>query len=209
MKKLVFPIGLLFMIVQQGCLKSPDFEQLSSNFVVTTKTDSTRNFSNFRTYYISDTIAYHSESLTDTILFDANAKKLVDAVKQNMNTLGYTFVAKGAKPDLGINLGVLKNTTVGVVYGGWWDYWYGWWDPWYWGGYYPYYYPWAYAYAITTGSVITTMIDLKDASSDHVFSVVWLSVMGGAVGDNVANNVQRGVDAINQAFAQSPLLKRN
>jgi hypothetical protein len=33
--------------------------------------------------------------------------------------------------------------------------------------------------------------------------------MGGAVGDNLDNNVQRGVDAINQAFAQSPLVKKN
>jgi len=208
MKRVLLPLGVILMILQEGCLKSPDFDQLSSDFVVTTKTDSSSIFSNYRTYYISDTVAYHSDVVTDTILNNANSKQLVDAVKQNMNTLGYTFVAKGAKPDLGINMGVLKNTTVSVVYGGWWDYWYGWWDPWYWGWYYPYYYPWAYAYAITTGSVIVTMVDLKNAPTEHNLRVVWLSVMGGAVGDNINTNVQRGVTAINQAFAQSPLLKR-
>src|SRR5678809_83569 len=177
MKRLLFPICMLMIIAQEGCLKSPDFEQLSSNFVVTTKTDSSKNFALYQTYYISDTIAYHSDNPNDSIRHDASSKKLVDAVKQNMNARGYTFVSKGSKPDLGINMGVLKNTTVGVVYGGWWDYWYGWWDPWYWGAYYPYYYPWAYAYAITTGSVIVDMIDLKSSVADQTFRVVWLSVM--------------------------------
>ena len=208
MKRFLLPFGLLLTVLQEGCLKSPDFDQLSADFVVTTKTDSSKNFSSFRTYYISDTVAYHSDVVTDTILNNASSKQLVDAVKQNMNSLGYTFVAKGGKPDLGINMGVLKNTTVSVVYGGWWDYWYGWWDPWYWGWYYPYYYPWAYAYSITTGSVVITMADLKDAPTDQNLRIVWLSIMGGAVGDNLDANVQRGVTAINQAFTQSPLLKR-
>jgi hypothetical protein len=208
MKRLLLPFGVLLMVIQEGCLKSPDFEQLSSEFVVATKTDSSRTFSSYRTYYISDTVAYHSDVVSDSVINNASSKQLVDAVKQNMNALGYTFVAKGAKPDLGINMGVLKNTTVSVVYGGWWDSWYGWWDPWYWGGYYPYYYPWAYAYSITTGSVIITLVDVKNAQADQNLRVVWLSVMGGAVGDNLNNNVQRGVTAINQSFAQSPLLKR-
>ena len=209
MKRFLFPLGLVIMIAQESCLKSSDFEDLSSNFVVVTNTDSSQNFSNFLTYYISDTVAYHTDVVTDSIINNASSKQLVDAVKQNMSALGYTFVNKGAKPDLGINLGVLRNTTVSVIYGGWWDYWYGWWDPWYWGGYYPYYYPWAYAYAVTTGSVISTMIDVKNSAASQQLRVVWMSVMSGAVGDNINTNVQRGVDAINQAFKQSPLLKRN
>jgi len=207
MKRILFSFSLVIVIVQAGCLKSPDFEELSTNFVVITNTDSSKNFSNFKTYYISDTVAYHSDVVTDSILNNASSKQLVEAVKQNMNALGYTFISKGAKPDLGINLGVLKNTSISVIYGGWWDYWYGWWDPWYWGAYYPYYYPWAYAYSITTGTVIATMVDLKDASAEQQFRVVWMSVMSGAVGDNVNTNVQRGVDAINQSFKQSPLLQ--
>ena len=208
MKRLLLPFGLLLMVSQEGCLKSPNFDQLSTDFVVITKTDSSRIFSSYSTYYISDTIAYHSDVATDTIVHNSSSQQLVNAVKQNMNALGYTFVPKGSKPDLGINMGVLKNTTVSVVYGGWWDYWYGWWDPWYWGWYYPYYYPWAYAYSITSGSVIVTMADLKNASRDQNLRVVWLGIMGGAVGDNLDANVQRGVTAINQAFTQSPLLKK-
>jgi hypothetical protein len=209
MKRTLFILSLVVILGQAGCLKSPDFEMLSTNFVVITNTDSSKNFSNFKTYYISDTVAYHSDVVTDSIINNPSSKQLVDAVKQNMNALGYSFVTKGAKPDLGINLGVLKNTSVGVVYGGWWDYWYGWWDPWYWGWYYPYYYPWAYAYSITTGTVIATMIDLKEAPMEQQLRVVWMSVMSGAVGDNINTNVQRGVDAINQSFKQSPLLDRN
>ncbi|HET6227633.1 MAG TPA: DUF4136 domain-containing protein, partial [Bacteroidia bacterium] len=95
MKRILFPFGLIIIIVQAGCLKSPDFEELSTNFVVITNTDSSKNFSNFKTYYISDTVAYHSDVITDSIINNASSKQLVDAVKQNMNALGYTFLSKG------------------------------------------------------------------------------------------------------------------
>ena len=130
-------------------------------------------------------------------------------MKQNMTARGYTFVSKGSKPDLGLTLGVVKNSYLGVVYSGWWDAYAGWWDPWYWGWYYPYYYPWAYSYTITTGSVITSMVDLKHAQATQSLRIIWSSVMGGAIGDNLATNVQRGVEAINQSFIQSPLVKKN
>jgi hypothetical protein len=209
MKRTLLPIFLVLAFFEFGCLKSPDYDQLSTNFIVATNTDSLANFSGFQTYYISDSVAIINGSTTDTILSDANTKKLVDAVKANMNARGYTFVSKGAKPDLGINMGIVKNTYIGVVYSGWWDAYYGWWDPWYWGGYYPYYYPWATYYSITTGSVIITMADLKHAQANQTLRIVWNSVMGGAISDNLATNVQRGVDAINQSFTQSPLVKRN
>ena len=44
MKRFLFPLGLVIMIAQESCLKSPDFEELSSNFVVVTNTDSSQNF---------------------------------------------------------------------------------------------------------------------------------------------------------------------
>ncbi|MFL5741944.1 MAG: DUF4136 domain-containing protein [Flavisolibacter sp.] len=204
--KYLMSTAILISLLGTGCLKSPDFSTLSTNFVVVTKTDSLANFSSYHTYYMSDSVATISTVTGDTIIKTANSQKLVDAVKQNMSNRGYTFVPKGSNPDLGINMGVVKITNVGVVYPGWWAGYGGWWDPWYWGGYYPYYYPYAYAYVINTGSVIIDMIDRKNAGTNNSLRVVWGSVMGGAVGDNLDTNVQHGVDAINQAFAQTPQL---
>jgi hypothetical protein len=200
---------VLVTICSVSCTKSPDYSQLSSNFVVATNIDQKVSFSNFKTYYVSDSIATVSNSNTDTIWNDANSKKLVDAVKQNMASRGFTLVSKGSKPDLGINMVAVKVLNIGVAYPGWgWGY-PGYWDPWYWGSYYPYYYPWTITYAVTTGSVGIDMINLKDVStSNQKLGVVWTALMGGALGI-AANDIDNGVKSINQAFTQSPTLKNN
>jgi hypothetical protein len=200
---------MLFVMVMSACRKSPDFDQLSSNFVVATNRDPAASFNSYKTYYISDTVAYLSSTSTDTIITGPNALALVNAVKSNMNARGYTFAAKNTKPDLGINLGVVKNINATVMYPGWWWGWYGWWNPWYWGWYYPYYWPYPVTYVVTTGTVIMDLVDLKNASAQHELKVVWTAVNGGAVGSDVSSNVQRGVNSINQAFTQSPYIKAN
>ena len=191
-----------------SCRKSPNFDQLSSNFTVVTNYDANAVFQDYATYYISDTIAYIGGSNSDTILYDNNAKQLVDAVKQNMDARGYTFVAKNAHPDIGINMGAIKVTNTSVIYPGWWWDYPGWWDPWYWGWYYPYYYPWSVAYSITTGTIMIDMIDLKNADAKKTERVIWTAVMGGALG-STSTNVQLAVNAINQAFVQTPEIKAN
>src|SRR6478735_5435576 len=105
MKRIFIPALLAVALLEYGCLKSPDYDQLSSNFVVATNTDTITNFSNFHTYYMSDSVAYLSDNATtDSVIKDANSQKLVDAVKANMTARGYTFVPKGAKPELGVML---------------------------------------------------------------------------------------------------------
>jgi hypothetical protein len=53
------------------------------------------------------------------------------------------------------------------------------------------------------------MIDLKNAKVNQTLRVIWTGFAAGAIGDNLAANVDRGVDAINQAFMQSPQITRN
>ncbi|MBV7529733.1 DUF4136 domain-containing protein [Chitinophaga sp. sic0106] len=189
-----------------SCRKEPDLSKLSSNFVVQTDKDPAAQFTSYKTYYISDTIAYLSTNKNDSILVGDGAKQIVNTIKDNLNARGYTFVPKSAKPDLGINTVAVKDVYVGVVYPGWWWGYPGYWDPWYWGWYYPYYYPWATAYSITTGSVIVEMIDVKNASAEQKFNVLWTVNLNGALGSD-ATNIQRAVDGINQAFVQSPYVK--
>ncbi|WP_448697864.1 DUF4136 domain-containing protein [Mucilaginibacter sp. AW1-3] len=209
MKKPIF----LMMAVAIGfasCLKSPNLDELSTNFVVATNFDKTASFNSYKTYYVSDTIVNLGGSGADTILFNSDAAQLVNAVKTNMNARGYTFLKKTRvnHPDLGITIGVVKVTTT-VFYPGWWNGYYGWWNPWYWGGYYPYYYPFATYYSYDTGSVIVDTYDLKNASANHKYTAVWNCVSFGVVGSSSASNTTRGVNGINQGYKQSPYFKAN
>ncbi|MGX5820358.1 DUF4136 domain-containing protein [Chitinophaga lutea] len=199
---------LALLIYLSACRKEPDLSELSGNFVVQTDAASGTNFSAYKTYYISDTIALVSDNKKDSILIGAGAQQVIAAIKQNMSARGYTFVPKIAKPDLGINTVAFKNVTVGVVYPGWWWGYPGYWDPWYWGWYYPYYYPWSVAYAVTTGSLIGELIDLKNVDASQKLQVIWTFSLNGALGSDQTNTT-RAVDGVNQAFTQSEYLKAN
>jgi len=56
MKRIAIPAVLLLIFIEYGCLKSPNYEDLSDNFVVATNTDSAAVFSTYNTYYISDSV---------------------------------------------------------------------------------------------------------------------------------------------------------
>ncbi len=201
----ILPVTLVLLLL--SCRKEPDLSQLSSNFVVQTDAAKGVSFSDYKTYYISDTVALISASKTDTLLPAAAAQQIVSAIESNMEARGYTRVRiKALNPDLGINTVAVKDVDVGVVYPGWWWGYPGYWDPWYWGWYYPYYYPWTVAYSVTTGSVIAEIIDLKNVNEDQKLQVVWTMSLNGALGSSDINNLQRAIDGINQAYAQSPYL---
>jgi len=201
-------LSLFLIVMLAGCYKDPLYDELSSNFTVVTNRDTKAVFSSYKTYYISDTVAYASSKPTDSFLVGAEAKMLVDAVKSNMLARGYTFVPRTAKPDLGVSLGAIKDVDVGVIYsGGWWGY--GGWYGGYWGGYYPYYPYYGIPYAISQGSVVIDMFDVKNSAASHKLTVIWNLYSNGGISTTTSINFQRGVDAINQAFTQSPYIKAN
>jgi len=195
-----------------GCYKDPNYDQLSSNFTVVTNRDLNVQFSNFKTYYVSDTVAFTSSASRDSFLLGADAQAVISAVKTNMNARGYSFVPKSSHPDLGLNVGVIKDLDVGVIYPGWWYGYPGWWYGGYWGWYYPYYYPWGVPYVISSGNVIVDMINLKDltvVATERKLPVIWTGFGGGGLGSTNSVNTQLVVDAINKAFIQSPYIQSN
>ncbi|NCD72365.1 DUF4136 domain-containing protein [Mucilaginibacter agri] len=201
----------LLLIVAIGfasCRKEPDYDKLSSEFIVSTNLDKTASFGSYKTYYMADTVINLGGTGKDTILNDANAVKLVAAVKSNMASRGYTLVARTAKPDLGLRLGVVKVVNVDVYYPGWWDGYAGWF-PYWWGGYYPYYYPWTTVYTYNTGTEILDVYDLKNAKTNGQYRVIWNVAAFGALGSDMGGNLNRGINAINQGFVQSPYFKAN
>ena len=194
------------VVLLGACRKIPDFDELSSDFVVSTSLDKTANFTSYKTYHIADTIKYIGGVGNDSIIIGDKAKPLIDAVKSNMAARGYTFVARNASPDLGLTLTAIKD--INVVISGY----PGWWDPW-WGGCYwyywcyPYYYPWSTVYTYTTGTVMLNMYDLKNANANRQLKGIWNITGLGALGVSGISNSQLGVDALNQGFAQSPYVQ--
>lgn len=197
---------LLLAIGLAACMKTPDYGKLSASFVVQTSKDADANFGSYKTYYISDSIALKTSNPLDSIWYDNDSKQLVETVKANMLARGYTLVSKGNRPDLGMGLTAIEDLNIGVIYPGWW---WGYWGGCYWGycGYPPYY-PWGggIVYSIPTGTLVLDMIDLKDATSDGKLSVPWGSVMSGGLG-YTNDDIQLGVEAINQAFTQSTYIQ--
>ena len=191
-----------------GCRKTPDFDQLSNQFIVSTSLDKNAVFNSYQTFFISDTIKYIGDIGSDSILVGLDAMQLVQTVKDNLTSRGYTFVSRDNNPDVGLTLSAIKDIDVVVeYYPGWWDGYYGGCYWYYWC--YPYYYPWTSVYAYTTGTIILNMYDLKNADANQQLKGIWNTTGLGALGSSVSTNLSLGIDAINQGFKQSPYLQTN
>ena len=195
---------ILSVLLLGACRRSPDFDDLSSQFIVTTTLDTTANFGNYKTFYIADTLKYIGGIGSDSLIVGSKAVEIVNVVKSNLASRGYTFVPRSSNPDLGLTLTAIKNINVVISsYPGWWD---GWWGSCYWYYCYPYYYPWTSVYAYTTGTIILNMYDLKNAGASHQIRALWNTTGLGALGVGIPN-MQLGIEAINQGFEQSPYVK--
>ena len=206
--KLALVVALLAAIV--SCRKVPDSSELSAEQVVATDRDLAANFSDYNTYFVSDSVSVVASDPKDSILTGPLAAQMVNAIKTNMNSRGYTFVARTANPDLGLRLTVIKDITRTAICGGWWDGWYGYYPPWYWGCYYcGYYYPWCTTYTYTIGTSTLYIFDVKNKDANRNLKAVWGATMFGVFSTtNNQTNADLTTTAINQAFSQSPYIKK-
>jgi hypothetical protein len=214
MKKIILCITVAAAFV--SCRKLPDFETLTYNFIVVTSHDSTANFSNYKTYYMADNLTLIGDDANDTVVSSDIGDPMVNAIINNMAERGFTRVNTPELADLGINTAVITVTTTVVSYppSYWWGYggyggcYYG-----YCGGYYPSYPYYGYGYSTTytysTGSLMLQMADLKNVDQEHnKINILWTNFNTGVLG-NTGQNIQAGVDAINQAFKQSAYIQTN
>jgi hypothetical protein len=205
---------ILFMCMALGimisCKKTPDTSQLTNKFVVITNRDPKVDFTSYKTYSISDTVAYISNTPgVDSIIVGAAASTLISAVKTNMNARHYTLVPRTTNPNLGLKLTAIKQLNAGVVYPpGWWGGYWGYPGYCYWGCYPPYY-PYPVAYAYNVGDLILEMVDVKNSGANHNLTRIWIMEAGGVLSSTSQTNLDFSVSAINQAFLQSPYIQTN
>jgi hypothetical protein len=193
-------------VIFVGCAKQPlDNISAEESRIYITDHDSTVNFTNYKTYSISDSVAVIDNNKSAQQLTDVDSAYIL-AVKKYMQQAGYQLVTRKQNPDLGVNVNHIISTATGVIsYGDYWNGYGGYWDPYYWG--YPgygYYVPYAYStYQIREGAVSINVLDLKNAAADKKINVIWTGLMRGS-GIFNASLADTQVKAL---FDQSPYLK--
>jgi len=200
MKRILFPLFVV-AVVFTSCYKQPDYDVLTDKAIVVTNHDASAVFASYQTYYLPDFVGEISDDVSDSILDAAVAQPILESIRSNMNSRGYTEVTNSDSADLGIRVVTITVTTVGTYYPGYW---------WGYGGYYPYYpyYPYSYTYSYSTGSMIIELIDLENANDvTGKANVVWTSFSNGVLGNTSTSKL--AVDAVNQSFKQSPFIQAN
>jgi len=205
MKNLILFLGLPLLLA--GCYAEPDLTGLDEEFVVVTNYDPQKDFTNYATFAIPDSIGIITDDEDDEeFVDDDKAATVLSSVRTNMLAAGFTEVERDENPDLGVNVFVLENLNVGGSFypGYWWGY-PGYYPPCYWGycgGWYPWY-GWGTVYTYTTGTLVIEFIDLKNASDENQrLDIIWTAWMGEVY--TARNPVQEAVTAVDQAFEQSP-----
>jgi len=204
----IVPVVIATVFILGSCTKDP-VKNLSSaeTRLYITNHDSTANFSSFKTFSISDSVAIISNNHLRDKTHDSYDSLTIAAVISGMTQRGYTQVSNEQSPDLGINVNNIINTYTGYVdYGSYYSDYYGYWDPYYWG--YPglgYYGSYIGTYQVNEGVISIDMFDLKDAASTGKIKSVWNGVIRGeGIFQNA--NVNSNVQAL---FDQSAYIKAN
>jgi hypothetical protein len=161
-----------------------------------TNRDSSADFHSFKTFSISDSVSVISDNHLEGRESTPFDQSIVNAVKKQLTDRGYTLVARDAKPDLGINVSRLYNTSTGLIsYPDYWGGYYDYYDPYYWG--YPgygYNFPGSYGvYEITEGALSVDILDIKDASESKTIKGLWNGLIRGSgvfVSSAAASNVK-------------------
>ncbi len=187
-----------------GCY--PDGPEYYEDTDVTfTQYDSEFDFASRQTYALPDRIVVDVEidngDTTYVYMRDVYATPILQTIDANMSEYGWTKVAISANPDVVLTPAAFKNTT--YFYSYWYDWWWGGWYPG-WGWYYPPYYTIS---SITTGSMVINMADPNIDNPIDRAPVTWMMIGNGLASGS--DNINRMIEAIDQAFAQSPYLKTN
>lgn len=204
------PIGLL-LLVCMSCMQEPETGNLVQHMVVQTSynedfINSGENiFDSYSTFVIrEDTIGFVS-NLSDTeYLVEEDVPGFVTPVVnaiRNGFAQDYQQVTDAEGPDFAVNVVVLENFSYYQSY----NYGYGYPGSYY--SYYGYYYPMVTTYYSNNVTLLIQVVDAKNPNFENKFPIIWSAYIGdlGATADLAGKTLE----AIDQAFAQSPYLKKN
>lgn len=210
-KKIHYLMIALLGVAITSCEKEPSTSDLHGDYLVYTASDPETNFSAFETYYLPDSILLIGNSDKTEYWKDESAMTIIKAVADNLNARNFTRVDEKGAADMGVQLSYVKRETyfVGYDYPYWWWYYPYYWSPGYWGDWIGWHYPFPVYYGYTAGSLLTEILDLEaDQQTGKKLPVLWDSFIGGLLTSSQTVNLNRTLEGVNQAFIQSPTLRK-
>ena len=206
--RILYP-GLLLAIMGlmiASCSKYPTYDVNTSDLdMVWTNYDDASDFTQYKTYYVADTLLIDSTATPEEKAeIQEYYESILAEVNANMQALNYVRVDSSADPDIGMGISIVTRTNHVISY----SYWYYYPGYWGWPGY-GYYYPWGtYLGSYEEGALIIDMVDLKNIDTiNKKINVMWAALIGGVLtgrGSTVIS--QRLIGGIDQAYVQSPYL---
>lgn len=202
-KRISFVLFTLSVFLLWGCYpQGPEYAEDMD--IVLTSHNKEYSYAGKTTYAMPDKIVKITGKVIDeggSPEYIQNSKRILDMIEANMSTYGWTKVDVDANPDLLLLPAAWETTT--IYY--WYDYWY-WWYGGYWGWYYPYYPPVSYS-SYSTGTLLMSIIDPNELSTDEFPIKVWTGAINGLLTGSY--NETRLREAIDKAFSISPYLDIN
>ena len=210
-KNLLTSLLVLLAVAVVSCQKEPSTSGLHEDYLVYTDYDQQADFSDVETFYLPDSILVIGNADKTEYWKDADAMAIIGTVVGKLDDAGYTRTEDKDAASVGIQLSYVRKVTyfVGYDYPYWWWYYPYYWTPGYWGDWLGWHYPYGVYYGYTAGSLLTEMLDLEaDQQSGKKLPVIWDSFAGGLLTGDSSLNLQRTLDAVEQAFVQSPYLSK-
>ena len=194
-KNLLTSLLVLLAVAVVSCQKEPSTSGLHEDYLVYTDYDQQADFSDVETFYLPDSILVIGNADKTEYWKDADAQEIIGTVADLMESRNFVRTDDKETAQTGLQISYVERVTYFVGY----DYPYWWW-----------YYPYQVYYGYTAGSMLIEMVDLTaDRQSNRKLPVIWDSFIGGLLTSSHKVNMQRTLDAVNQAFMQSPYLETN
>ena len=205
MKKISILALVLACTLIVSCQKDPDTDNLDGSYLVYTNYDTDTDFKSINSFYVIDSILIIDNSEKSTYWNNSNSQKIVNAFEAQLATAGYEPAESIEEADAVLQLSYINNTYYFTSYGQgpWWNSYPGYWNWGNWGWYYPY----SFSYSYSTGSIIGELVNTNAPTPlDDKLTVVWNTYICGLLNGN-SLSMSRTMEAISQAFTQSPYLK--
>ena len=205
MKKISILALVLACTLIVSCQKDPDTDNLDGSYLVYTNSDTGTDFKSLGSYYVIDSILIIGNSEKSNYWNNSNSQKIVNAFEAQLATAGYEEAEGIDDADVVLQLSYINNTYYFTSYGQgpWWNSYPGYWNWGNWGWYYPY----SFSYSYSTGSIIGELVNTNAPTPlDDKLTVVWNTYICGLLNGNNLS-MSRTMEAISQAFNQSPYLK--
>ena len=187
-KNLLTSLLVLLAVAVVSCQKEPSTSGLHEDYLVYTDYDQQADFSDVETFYLPDSILVIGNADKTEYWKDADAQEIIGTVADLMESRNFVRTDDKETAQTGLQISYVERVTYFVGYD----------------------YPYQVYYGYTAGSMLIEMVDLTaDRQSNRKLPVIWDSFIGGLLTSSHKVNMQRTLDAVNQAFMQSPYLETN